>query len=316
MISTNAIAHIECGATADRIVRAAASAVLLAFLTSCAASHVRYADVLYPEGPEFFSPQFRSGHPVAGERLYQSMMGPGLMRAHMRDNLRLIERLGSMPVKVVGSTDDIECAGAECIALSQRRAQVLIDWLVANGISRSRLRAVGNGPYMGSVIYAEGDRNISRRVEVWIDEEPVSKELPADRTQVFINADDFHGIHFESGEPRIDEPLLPASAPLPKLSEAALRHDLAMIPTVPADERLRVVGYTDTEECGGEACVRLSLRRAELMHRWLIDHGIPPARLNPPKGFGAARPIGDNASAEGRAKNRRAHIAYESETTD
>lgn len=66
-----------------------------------------------------------------------------------------------------------------------------------------------------------------------------------------------------------------------------------MIPAVAADERLRVVGCTDTEECDGEACVRPPLRRAELMHRWLIDHGIPPARLDPPKGSGAARPISD-----------------------
>jgi outer membrane protein OmpA-like peptidoglycan-associated protein len=40
---------------------------------------------------------------------------------------------------------------------------------------------------------------------------------------------------------------------------------------------------------------------------WLTGHGIAAARLSA-KGFGQTNPVGDNATEEGRAKNRRVEL--------
>ena len=70
--------------------------------------------------------------------------------------------------------------------------------------------------------------------------------------------------------------------------------------------KLRVEGYTDN--VGGKAAnQKLSTRRASAVMNWLIDHGIARNRLTA-KGYGEARPLGDNSTEEGRAKNRRVEL--------
>jgi OOP family OmpA-OmpF porin len=41
---------------------------------------------------------------------------------------------------------------------------------------------------------------------------------------------------------------------------------------------------------------------------WLVQHGIAAERLTA-KGYGKTRPVADNGSDEGRARNRRVEIA-------
>ena len=48
----------------------------------------------------------------------------------------------------------------------------------------------------------------------------------------------------------------------------------------------------------------LSERRAHSVCTYLIDHNIDRARLTE-HGYGESKPIADNSTAEGRAKNRR-----------
>jgi outer membrane protein OmpA-like peptidoglycan-associated protein len=60
---------------------------------------------------------------------------------------------------------------------------------------------------------------------------------------------------------------------------------------------------------GGDAYNQtLSEARAKAIVTWLTQHGIAGARLTA-KGFGKTRPIADNATDAGRAKNRRVEIA-------
>lgn len=42
-------------------------------------------------------------------------------------------------VKIVGHTDSKECSGKACEVLSLRRAQLVFDWMVANGVPASML---------------------------------------------------------------------------------------------------------------------------------------------------------------------------------
>ena len=66
---------------------------------------------------------------------------------------------------------------------------------------------------------------------------------------------------------------------------------------------LRVEGHTDSR--GAKAFnMRLSQNRADSVMKALVERGIDPARLTA-KGFGPTEPIGDNATEEGRQKNRR-----------
>ena len=67
--------------------------------------------------------------------------------------------------------------------------------------------------------------------------------------------------------------------------------------------RLSLIGHTDAV---GQADYNLALsgKRAETVKRWLVQHGIQPSRLET-SGRGATEPIGDNATDDGRALNRR-----------
>ena len=52
---------------------------------------------------------------------------------------------------------------------------------------------------------------------------------------------------------------------------------------------------------------KLSADRAAAVKAWLVAHGIDAARLAT-AGFGDTKPVEDNATEEGRAKNRRVEL--------
>lgn len=53
----------------------------------------------------------------------------------------------------------------------------------------------------------------------------------------------------------------------------------------------------------------LSEKRAQAVVKYLVDHGVEPARLTA-KGFGENQPAADNKTKEGRQKNRRVEMTY------
>ena len=70
--------------------------------------------------------------------------------------------------------------------------------------------------------------------------------------------------------------------------------------------RAKAVGYTDST--GSDAInVPLSQRRAGAVTQYLAGQGVAADRLMA-EGRGAASPVGDNATAEGRALNRRVEL--------
>lgn len=72
------------------------------------------------------------------------------------------------------------------------------------------------------------------------------------------------------------------------------------------DLKLKVEGHTDSTG-DPEANLKLSLDRAEAVVAALIGAGIARDRLTA-AGHGASRPIADNATDNGRAKNRRVEL--------
>jgi outer membrane protein OmpA-like peptidoglycan-associated protein len=74
-------------------------------------------------------------------------------------------------------------------------------------------------------------------------------------------------------------------------------------------QSVRVLGYTDSS---GEATANLALSeaRAIAVHDALIDAGVAEKQLSA-EGRGAADPIADNATPEGREQNRRVELLLE-----
>lgn len=70
--------------------------------------------------------------------------------------------------------------------------------------------------------------------------------------------------------------------------------------------RVTVEGYTDS--IGSEEYnEQLSLRRAEVVYRYLVNHGVDPDRMEV-VGYGESRPVATNETPEGRAENRRTEL--------
>jgi outer membrane protein OmpA-like peptidoglycan-associated protein len=106
-----------------------------------------------------------------------------------------------------------------------------------------------------------------------------------------------YGIRFEPGRAAI----------LPD-SEGVLNEIVKLLQHNP-DLKLRVEGHTDNQ---GDAAANqmLSEKRAQAVVVWLAGHGVAAGRLSA-KGFGQSKPIADNTSDDGRAKNRRVELAQQ-----
>ncbi|WP_423415100.1 OmpA family protein [Hyphomicrobium sp. B1] len=93
-----------------------------------------------------------------------------------------------------------------------------------------------------------------------------------------------------------------AKADLTADSAQTLR-DLAQIANECPSFKIQIEGHTDSEGTD-ERNQRLSNRRAQAVADFLAQNGVDPRRMTT-VGYGATKPIADNATAEGRAKNRR-----------
>lgn len=82
--------------------------------------------------------------------------------------------------------------------------------------------------------------------------------------------------------------------------------DLAARAAADCPGTLRVEGHTDSTG-NPDLNDELSQQRAEAVRAALIDRGVPADRLIA-TGYGDARPVGDNTTEEGRARNRRIEL--------
>ncbi len=73
-------------------------------------------------------------------------------------------------------------------------------------------------------------------------------------------------------------------------------------------ENLKLGIYGHTDNVGNESAnTSLSERRANSVKNYLLKKGVTEAQIEA-KGFGSSKPVADNNSAEGKAKNRRVEI--------
>lgn len=67
--------------------------------------------------------------------------------------------------------------------------------------------------------------------------------------------------------------------------------------------KIRIEGHTDNVG-NPKLNQSLSFFRAKVVATYLLEHDIDPSRIDV-KGFGSSRPVADNSTEKGRAKNRR-----------
>jgi len=97
---------------------------------------------------------------------------------------------------------------------------------------------------------------------------------------------------------------------VPKASAAAaLRQLLEALQSAP-DLVVDIEGHTDSDGAD-DYNLSLSDRRAQSVVTWLIDNGIAADRLRP-VGKGEAEPVANNATADGKALNRRVEVRKQS----
>jgi outer membrane protein OmpA-like peptidoglycan-associated protein len=71
--------------------------------------------------------------------------------------------------------------------------------------------------------------------------------------------------------------------------------------------KIEIDGYTDSTG-GPKINQPLSVRRADAVKKWLLDHGATSADHVTTKGMGDSNPVASNKTAKGRSENRRAEI--------
>jgi OOP family OmpA-OmpF porin len=103
-----------------------------------------------------------------------------------------------------------------------------------------------------------------------------------------------YGIHFDTGKADVLPDSEQALAEIVKL----LQQDAGL--------KLRVEGHTDNQGTAASNQA-LSERRAQAVVAWLVSHGVNASRLTS-AGFGQSKPVADNQTDNGRAKNRRVEL--------
>jgi OOP family OmpA-OmpF porin len=117
-------------------------------------------------------------------------------------------------------------------------------------------------------------------------------ELPAEVARVFNGI--LEGVNFASNSSKL------TAASLEDLDEVA--KTLQEWP----DVKVEVGGHTDSQ-ASDAFNMKLSQARAESVMKYLVSKGVDPSRLTA-KGYGETRPLADNGTADGRAKNRRVEL--------
>jgi len=172
-------------------------------------------------------------------------------------------------VEIAGHTD-ISGSYESNIALSKRRAQAVVDYLVAKGIAANRLTAVGHGPDkpIADNATVQG-REKNRRVEI----RTIGKVISIHEKILFQTT---------------TATLSPESKKvLDKIAKVLLENP---------DTKVEIAGHTDI---GGnhEHNMSLSLKRAEAVVEYLISKGIPLGRMMAVS-HGHTKPIYDKSSEE------------------
>jgi outer membrane protein OmpA-like peptidoglycan-associated protein len=129
-----------------------------------------------------------------------------------------------------------------------------------------------------------------------VEQEAMKQEITSNIMMDSLNATGHIAlaITFDTGQATIKDESLPIIEQMVELMQ-----------TNP-DLNVEIQGHTDNVG-KPEANMKLSQERADAVKQALVDKGIAADRMST-AGFGDTRPVADNATEEGRAKNRRVEL--------
>lgn len=120
-------------------------------------------------GLEMTTVEIKSGHPKGRESLESILGDPKeyFLNALRRD-AKIVKNHSHVRFEVLGFTDDMECIDSQCRDLSVRRARLVYDWLISNGVAPASLKPpVGHGSEMPIADNGTDEgREKNRRVEI------------------------------------------------------------------------------------------------------------------------------------------------------
>lgn len=97
---------------------------------------------------------------------------------------------------------------------------------------------------------------------------------------------DFLGVEFQDGKPTPTS-ILEDSVKLPVEKSIAILEQAADTLRRHPELKIRIVGFTDDQECiGTSPCQELSRRRATLVYEWLLTHGVLSVQVTSVEGIG------------------------------
>lgn len=95
---------------------------------------------------EFNRVEFKVGRPLVGDLLVDSLRAPASGQVRLlKENSDALKETQGLGAEVIGFADEKECLESACTDLSMRRARYVYDWLVEQGVSRSRLKGPASG---------------------------------------------------------------------------------------------------------------------------------------------------------------------------
>jgi outer membrane protein OmpA-like peptidoglycan-associated protein len=176
--------------------------------------------------------------------------------------------------------------------------------------AEAALKAAGfDVPYR----YADAEATLTaRKDDLWITVDAASRfytltemnAAPPDFESA-TDADSMAEVLDRFGRVPLAVPFIPGRPEIMPPAVKILQEVAALLRDHP-DWRMRVETHTDG--VGSQtANLNLSFFRATTVVNWLVANGIKRSRLEP-KGLGDTRPVGDNTTAAGRARNQRLEL--------
>lgn len=218
---------------------------------------------------------------------------PQVLRSAPKDVIRAGESLGRAErlAGYWGSADDV----AHYAYLSQRyseiareHAQLVMDQERAARLEMERQRL--------QLALREAKLTSVQEQNAWLEEQIVSLATSQTDRGLVVTLGD---VLFDAGEAR--------------LKPSANRTVLKLVQFLQLNPRriVRIEGYSDSSG-KREENLELSKARAQTVADALIDLGVEASRVEV-QGFGESFPVAENASAKGRAQNRRVEILFSDE---
>jgi len=214
----------------------------------------------------------------------------------------LLNKIGVIALTVVLTISLTNCGAVQNANNKQKGAVIgatggaILGAILGNNIGKG-----GNGELgavIGGVIGGGAGVLIGNKMDKQAQE--IEEEIPGAQVErvdngIVVTFDETSGVYFDTNKYNVNT-----------ASQATINKLIGVFKEYP-DTNILVVGHTDSSGAD-DYNMTLSKNRANAVTNYITQNGVSALRLTT-NWFGETQPLHDNATAEGRAKNRRVNIA-------